>query len=32
MDYKAIIDRMTLEEKCSMLSGKSFWETMVAGV
>ena len=28
MDYKAIIAAMTLEEKCSMLSGKSFWESM----
>jgi len=28
MDYKTIISRMTLEEKCSMLSGKSFWESM----
>ena len=27
-DIKAIVSRMTLEEKCSMLGGKSFWETM----
>ncbi|MCL2796442.1 MAG: glycoside hydrolase family 3 C-terminal domain-containing protein [Firmicutes bacterium] len=28
MDLKDLVGRMTLEQKCSMLSGKSFWETM----
>jgi len=27
MKYKAIIDKMTLEEKTSMLSGQNFWNT-----
>ncbi|MDR1093476.1 MAG: glycoside hydrolase family 3 C-terminal domain-containing protein [Clostridiales bacterium] len=27
MEYKELIGKMTLEEKASMLSGKSFWET-----
>ena len=27
MDVKALISQMTLEEKCSLLSGKDFWHT-----
>jgi beta-glucosidase len=27
MDYKQIINELTLEEKASLMSGKSFWET-----
>ncbi len=27
MDIKALVSQMTLEEKCSMLSGRSFWHT-----
>jgi len=28
MDVKSIVEQMTLEEKCLMLSGKNFWETV----
>jgi len=28
MEYKAIIEKMTLEEKASFMSGKDFWTTM----
>ena len=27
MDVKALIAQMTLEEKCSLLSGSDFWHT-----
>ena len=28
MDIKQVISRMTLEEKCSLLSGADFWHTV----
>ncbi len=28
MKYKQIIDKMTLEQKASLMSGKNFWQTM----
>lgn len=28
MKYRELINKMTLEEKASLMSGKDFWQTM----